>query len=164
MDMQVAVEKSSGKTQVQLEIIRDPDDLSQFKIFIKAPLLASIVEKMTPGVYPKAEYHEVYGPILELAEGYKDKVVSRPAIYGATNYFVKGSDFSFLEKPRGVLLANPKALREGFTLTYKPKDPIPLEDLKKWGANVMKGCEEILNNTRPFKMVWFMNETTEPNK
>ena len=155
---EVVKAKEDNLHQVKLEISRPPEG-SVLHIYIKAPLVAAVIRGMATGNYAKGEYADIYKPVLKEIPDKKDRVFTRPAITRATNKIVGGTDFSFAEPPRGILLANPDALEEGFTLVYKVDAPVPYDQLKKWGKQLMDGCQEIITNAKPFRMSWVMNKT-----
>jgi hypothetical protein len=151
------IAKGNVENQVTLEISRPPDGQT-LKIFIKAPLVAKVVRNMTAGNYEKAKYAPIYAPILKEIEGNKAIVVTRPAIARTTTNIQGGTDFSFNEVPRSILLANPEALEAGYELIYKVDQPIAYDVLKRWGKQFMEGCNELIVNAKPFRMSWVMNK------
>lgn len=145
------------KTQVTLEISRPPEGQS-LRIYIKAPLVASVVRNMTPGNYQKESYAAIYKPILKELAANPKMVITRPAIAKATRNFVGDVSFDFATQPRAILLCNPEALEEGYTLDFKVETPVAQDQLRKWGKMFMEGCADIITNTRPFRMAWVMNK------
>jgi hypothetical protein len=155
--LEVAKERVIDDTQLKLEISRGADAQS-LSIFVQAPLLASVIRNMTPSNYAKDEYDKIYAPILKELAANKTRVITRAAIAKATRNFVAGTDFSWTEPPRAILLANPDALEEGYTLQYKVDTPVAQDQLRKWAKQFMDGCMDIISNARPFKMSWVMNK------
>lgn len=155
--LEVVKERTVDNSQMTMQIFRgqDPQTLS---IYVRAPILASVVRNMTPSNYDKAAYAEIYKPILRELPANKLKVITRSAISKATRNFVPGTDFSFSENPRAILLANPEALEEGYTLQFKVDVPVAQEQLRKWGKLFIEGCMDIISNARPFRMSWVMNK------
>ena len=141
---------------VTLSITR-PADGQSLEIYIKAPVLAEIIAKMDTGNYPFDSFSEIYHTVLVKHPQAKGRILSRPAISRITKNFAGGTDFSFAEPPRACLLHNPELLRAGYKLVYKVDQPVPPDQLRKWGKQFMEGCNDIISNARPFKMSWVMN-------
>lgn len=163
---EVAKGGQDSKYRIHLLISRD-EDTAKLKIFIKAPLVAEIIRKMTPGNYSKegvsAVYKDLLMPILK-PDGTPDpkaadNFVTRPAVKMATKKFVASSEFNWNEGPSTILLFNPDKLAEGYTITIKVDEPVAHDTLKTWGKNFMDGCKEIITNARPFQMHWVMDKT-----
>lgn len=158
-EAEVVKDRVDVKNDIQMQIARTEDGQS-LSVFIRAPVLADVIRKMTTGNYRKDAYATVYTPILQdIVESEGKNVITRPAITKITRLFVSGTDFLWEEAPRAILLANPDKLAEGYTITYKVDKPVPPDVVKKWGKQFMDGCHEILANARPFKMNWVMSET-----
>ena len=153
------------KNEGLLEIRADNGSAGRLEIYFRHPVLAEVVEKMGMGNYPGDQFDKVYEPCLLAFPDTKakGKVVSRPAIYTTTKNIVGGTDFDFTQPPRGVLIANPGALRAGFSLFIDLKAPIPPDTLRKWGKMLMDGCADIISASRPFTMQWVMTESV-PHK
>lgn len=152
-------QKVDETNDITLEITRPPDG-SCLQIYIRAPMVARIVNGMADSNYARDKYAAIYKDILKehpTAPKEKGMVVTKKAITQATKSFVGGTDFSFSEPPRAILLANAEALAAGYTLTYKVDQPVPMDMLKKWGKQFSDGCKEIIANARPFKMSWVMS-------
>lgn len=167
-EAEVIKAREDRRNQVTMTITR-PGDAQSLEIYIKAPVLAEIIRKMSPGSYTAADYDKVYKPIL-LPYPWKemgkpkpasDIVITRPAVQKITPNFKGGTDFEW-DYPRACLLYNPDALTEGFKLTYKVDKPIAPDTLRKWGKMFMDGCNDIIANARPFKMSWVMDEQPQP--
>lgn len=154
---EVIKEKVDLKNDVRLEI-SGAGDGQTLNIFIKAPILAGIIRKMSVGNYPAESYAEVYKPLLVPLEQDKRRVVTRPAICKATKNFSPQTDFTWEDLPRPALLMNPDKLEEGYTLAVKVDKPVPPDVIRKWGKAFMDGCADIIQNARPFKMAWVMSE------
>lgn len=153
--------KKDIKNNGVLEIRGEQGSTGKLEIYFRHPVLADIIEKMAIGNYPTANFAAVYKPILmdHPNPQAKGRSVSRPAIYAATKNFEAAEDFSFSSAPRGVLISNPTALREGFSLVIELKAPVPHDTLRKWGKQLMDGCADIIAASRPFKMAWTMQES-----
>lgn len=155
--------KKDMKNQGVLEIRGEQGSTGKLVIFFRHPVLADVVAKMACANYPKADFDKIYKPILmdhpnpEAAK--QGRAATRPAIYTATKNFEAAADFSFTAPPRGILIANPEALRSGYELTIELSQPIPHDTLRKWGKQLMDGCADIIAASRPFKMSWVMTET-----
>ena len=156
---EVVKAKMDLKNEITFQITR-PIDSQELHIYVKAPVLAEIVRKMDNGNYPSADYAPIYKGILNnIPDATPGRVFTKPAIGKITRNFVSGTDFSFTEPPRSILLANPDKLAEGFTLVYKmDQGPIPPEMLRKWGKQFCEGCTDIVANARAFRMTWVMHE------
>lgn len=159
---QVVKEKVDPVSDVTLQITKPPEG-QVLNIYIRAPQVAKVIRQMAKSNYPKEKFAPIYKDILmDLAEAVGKDVgklaVTRKAITTATKCFVSAADFSFTEAPRAILLANPDALEAGYTLTYKFDQPVPMDQLKKWGKAFMDGCKELIANARPFRMSWNMNK------
>lgn len=153
---EIAIEKKAGGGVVE---IRSADDnVGKLEVYIRHPMLAEVIRKMTPGNYVRTEYDKVYQSILLAHPESKTHVVTRPAIYVATKNFGKGVDFSWDQPPRGILLCNPDKLAEGYCLAVDIKTPVPPETLRRWGKQFVEGCNDIIAASRPFKMTWVMTE------
>ena len=152
--------KVDYRNQIELRVTR-PADGQTLHIFIRSPELADIVEKMTIGNAPKADFDKIYHPILlehpNPEAKSKGRVVTRPAIARITKNFIGDPAFSW-DHPRAILISNPEKLREGFTLEFKVDQPIPPETIRKWGKMLHDGCGDILSNARPFEMEWVTGE------
>lgn len=158
------ISKGNEELAVNLTISRGED--SSLHIFIQSKLVADIVRKMAPGNYERENVAEIYHPILapilkadntpDTTEAAKKRFRTRPAISKASTLFAQTTEFSFTDKPSTILLSNPDALEEGYTLIYKVEAPVPMDTLKRWGKNLMDGCTEIITNAKPFKMSWLM--------
>jgi hypothetical protein len=144
------------KTQVELSIDRVEGETA-LDIKIRAPSLAPIIEKITPSYYTKSAYAEIYQPILVPWADDTTRVITRSKLSSITSKLVQTTQFD-LDKPAAVLLYNPKALRDGFKLTYRFTAPIALESIQKWGDQFMAACREIQTNAKPFRMRWVMPE------
>ncbi len=129
------------------------------EIYIRHPVLAEIIKNMTPGNYKKDGYDKVYAPCFLTLPAATDRCITRPAIYGSTKNFVKGTDWSW-DAPRAILISNPEKLIQGFSLTIELKAPVPQDQLRRFGKMFMDGCSDIISAARPFKMTWNMVETT----
>jgi hypothetical protein len=158
----VALSKKDMKNSGILEIRGEQGSTGKLEIFFRHPVLADVVSKMAMGNYPMADFDKVYKPcLLEFPDPKaKGRAVSRPAIYAATKNFEAAADFTFSAPPRGILIANPDALRNGFSLTIELQQPVPHDTLRKWGKQLMDGCSDIIAASRPFKMSWYMTEST----
>lgn len=156
----VELSKKDLKNEGILEIRGEQGSTGKLVVYFRHPVLASIIEKMAMGNYPTANYAVAYKPVLmdHPDPKAKGRSVSRPAIYAATKNFEAAEDFSFSSAPRGVLISNPTALREGFELVIELKQPVPHDTLRKWGKQLMDGCADIIAASRPFKMEWTMRE------
>ena len=157
---QIVKEKVDEANDITLTITRPPDGQS-LNVYIRAPMVARIVRGMADSNYEMAKYSPIYKDILQPHPQAKDRAVTKKAITLATKSFVGGTDFSFSESPRAILLANADALEAGYTLTYKVDAPVPMDMLKKWGNQFRDGCREIIANARPFKMTWVMSAPKE---
>lgn len=160
----VAVSKKDLKNQGVLEIRGEQGSTGKLEIYFRHPVLAEIIEKMSVGNYPRESFSSVYKPILmdhpdKKAAG-QGKAATRPAVYTASKNFEAADDFSFSSPPRGVLVSNPQALRDGFSLLVELKAPVPHDTLRKWGKQLMEGCNDIIAASRPFRMSWTMTEST----
>jgi len=146
----------------RIEIRAEAGSAGRLEIYMRHPVLAEVIEKMAMGNFPKDQFDEVYAPcLLEFPDPKakeQKKVVSRPAIYTTTKHFVGGTDFDFSAPPRGVLIANPEALRKGFSLFINLKAPVPTDVLRRWGNQWRDGCSDIITASRPFVMQWVMTE------
>lgn len=156
-EAEVLKEKVDLKNDVRLEI-SSPGDAQTLIITIRAPILAEVIRKMAPGNYLKENYAEVYKPILVPLEADPKRVVTRPAICKATKNFEPATDFQWEALPRPVLLCNPDMLAAGFSITTKVDKPVPPDVIRKWGKAFMDGCGDIIQNARPFRMAWVMQE------
>lgn len=158
---EVVKEKVDLPNDVTLHITR-PAAANVLNIYIRAPMVAKIVRQMANSNYEKAKYAPIYKDILqdypEEAAVAKGRVVTKKAITQATKNFVGGTDFSFKEAPRAILLANADALENGYTLTYTVDEPVPMEQIQKWGKQFMTGCKEIVAAAKPYKLSWVMNK------
>lgn len=160
---EVSMSKADIKNQGVLEIRGEQGATGKLVVFFRHPVLADVVAKMAVANYPKADFDKVYKPILmdhpnpEAAK--LGRAATRPAIYTATKNFEAAADFSFTAPPRGILIANPEALRSGFELIVELTAPIPHDTLRKWGKQLMDGCADIIAASRPFKMSWVMTES-----
>jgi hypothetical protein len=158
----VAVSKKDMKNQGVFEVRAEQGATGKLILFFRHPVLADVIDKMAVANYPKADFDKIYRPILmdhpnpEAAK--QGRVATRPAIYSATKNFEAAADFSFTAPPRGILIANPAALRTGFELTVELTQPVPPDTLRKWGKQFMDGCADIIAASRPFKMSWVMTE------
>lgn len=152
----VSLSKKDDKNSGILEIRGEQGSTGKLVIFFRHPVLAEVISKMAMGNYPGADFDKIYKPALMPFPNpeAKGRVVSRPAIYAATKNLEAGTDFSFSSPPRGVLVANPEALRNGFELTIELTTPVPYDTLRKWGKQLMDGCSDIIHASRPFKMAW----------
>ena len=158
-EAEVLKERVDTNTDVELNISRPMNDSQTLLIYIRAPMVANIIRAMTTSNYEKAKYAPIYAPILkEIPESKGVYVQTKAAVPKASKNFVSGTDFSFTENPRAILLANPEALEQGYTLTYKVEQPVPMDTLKRWGKLFLDGCEEIITNAKPFKMSWVMTK------
>lgn len=163
---EVAKGGEDSKYRIHLLIERD-EDTSRLKIFIKAPLVADIVRKMTPGNYSREGVSAIYKDILKTItkeDGTPDpkaadRFETRPAIGLATKKFVRSTEFNWAEGPSTLLISNPDKLTEGFTISVKVDEPVAHDTLKSWGKSFMDGCKEIITNARPFQMHWVMDKT-----
>jgi hypothetical protein len=164
MSEQIEVSKQDMKNEGVLEIRGEQGSTGKLEVFFRHPVLADIVEKMGMGNYPAADFDKIYKPILMAYPDPKatGRVVSRPSVYNATKNIEGGTDFSFSSPPRGVLIANPAALRAGFSLVVELTAPVPHDTLRKWGKQLMDGCADIIAASRPFKMSWVMTESALP--
>ena len=160
IEPQVVKEKVDETNDITLNITRPPDG-AVLNLYIRAPMVARIIRGMADSNYEKAKYAPIYKEVLKEHPEAKDRVITKKAITQATKNFVGGTDFSFSEPPRAILLANAEALEMGYTLTYKVEAPVPMDMLKKWGKQFMDGCKEIIANAKPFKMSWVMNAPKE---
>jgi hypothetical protein len=163
--------RQDKKNEIILEITREVD-ASKLMIYIKAPILANVLRKFTPGNALEGDISPIYREILQPI--YKDaligaasgrvtphRFVTRPSIAKITKNFMPKPDFDWGDKPSTILLANPDALEAGFTLIYKVEDkPVPPEHIRQWGESFFRGCNDIIANARPFKMAWVMTEDT----
>ena len=131
---------------------------SALDIYIRAPEVAKVIRKMADSNYEAAKYADIYKPILKLHPQAKERAITKKAVTVATKKFGGGTDFSFTEPPRAILLANADALEEGYTLTYTLDAPVPMDQLKKWGKDFADGCKEIIASARPFKMTWVVDK------
>ena len=162
-------EKILGKKENQgiLEIRGDHGSAGKLEIYFRHLVLADIVEKMAMSNYPRDNFDPVYKPILMDHPDPKAKaanrVVTRALIYAATKNFEAAEDFSFSSTPRGILIANPEALRAGYSLMVELKAPVPYDTLRKWGKQLIEGCSDIITASRPFRINWTMTEST-PSK
>lgn len=158
---EVVKEKVDLPNDVQMTITRPPG-ANVLNIYIRAPMVAKIVRQMANSNYEKAKYSPIYKGILqdypEEAAVAKGRVVTKKAITQATKNFVGGTDFSFAEAPRAILLANADILEQGYTLEYAVETPVPMDVIKKWGKQFMDGCKEIIAAAKPYKMSWVMNK------
>lgn len=159
---EVVLSKRDMKNSGVLDITGENGSTGKLVVFFRHPVLADIIEKMAMGNYPTADFAPAYLPCLMAHPDpkAKDRSVSRPAIYLATKNFEAAADFSFSSAPRGVLVANPEKLRQGYSLVVELKTPVPHDTLRKWGKQLMDGCADIIAASRPFKMSWVMTETT----
>lgn len=149
------ITKRDLKNQGVVEIRGEQGSTGKLEIFIRQPLLADVIDKISMGNYPAGDFDKVYKPCLMEHPDPKAKgrAVSRPAIYAATKNFEAAADWSW-ETPRGVLVANPEALRNGFSLIIELTTPVPHDTLRKWGKKFDDGCKDIVAASRPFKMAW----------
>lgn len=160
---EMMVDKVDIKNDLQLEIEGAGDGLS-LKISVRAPLLAEVIRKMAPSNFRRDGYHEVFKPILKGRESSpartddKDWVITRAAIARATRNFVGATLLNFDEPPPSIMLANPDALADGYTLVLKLDKPVAPDTVKKWGKQFMDGCGEILTVARPYKFAWVMQQ------
>lgn len=154
--------KSDQKNSGILEIRAENGSAGRLEVYFRHPVLAEVIEKMALGNYPTDQFDKIYKPVLmdHPDPKAKGRSASRPAIYNATKNFVASADFDFTQPPRGILIANPKALRDGFSLFVELKTPVPHDTLRKWGKQLMDGCADIIAASRPFKMQWVMTEST----
>lgn len=154
----VALSKKDMKNSSVLEIRGEQGSTGKLVIFFRNPVLADVVEKMSMGNYLAADFDKIYKPCLMAHPNpeAKGRVATRPAIYQATKNFEAAADFSFSSPPRGILIANPKALRDGYELVIELQQPVPYDTLRKWGKQLMDGCADIIAASRPFKMSWVM--------
>lgn len=165
-ETEVSISKADMKNQGVLEIRGEQGSTGKLEIYFRHPVLAEVVAKMAIGNYPTSEFAPIYKPIL-LAHPdsrAKDRSVSRPAIYAASKNFEAAADFDFAKPPRGVLVANPDRLRDGFSLVVELKTPIAPDTLRKWGKQLMDGAADIIAASRPFKMSWVMSESGNGGK
>lgn len=155
------ISKGDIKNEGVLEIRAENGSAGRLEVYFRHPVLAEVVSKMGMGNYPTEQFDKVYGPCLMPHPDPKAKgrSVSRPAIYNSTKNFVASADFDFSQPPRGVLIANPEALRTGFSLFIELKTPVPTDTLRKWGKQLMDGCADIIAASRPFTMQWVMTES-----
>lgn len=147
--------KTDDDSRTILEIT--PGEDQTVRIYIKAPKLADIIDKMANGNYPRESYDKIYNSILVALPQDGARIVTKPPISKIVRTFAKDTLFDW-SAPRAVLLYNTKALREGYVLTYKITEPVTYESMKKWGKIFMEGCEEIFVHARPFRMTWVMSE------
>lgn len=154
-------EREDKVNQVTMRIIR-PAAGNTLQLFIKSPVLADVVEKMTPGNAPRGDYDPIYKALLldhpDPGAREKGRVLTRPAIARITKNFIGDPSWGW-DHPRSVLISNPDKLREGFTLEFKVDQPIPQDQLRRWGKMFMDGCFDIISNAKPFQMHWLMDET-----
>lgn len=162
LDMEVSITKRDLKNGGVLEIRGEQGSVGKLELYIRQPALADVIEKMAIGNYPAADFATVYKPCLmdHPNPAAKGRCVSRPAIYAATKNFEAATDFDFNRPPRGVLVANPRALRDGFSLFIEIKQPVPSDTLRKWGKQFNDGCADIIAASKPFRMSWVMMEST----
>lgn len=153
----IDVAKVDIKNDLTFEV-ESAGDGASLTIYVRAPLLADVIEKMAQSNYDKAAYADCLKPVLMEHPERKDRVITRAAICKATKNFRAAADFDWNQLPPAIMLANPKALREGYRLTVKIEQPVPPETIKKFGKAFMEGCGDILTNARPFKMQWVMRE------
>lgn len=158
---EVVKARDDRENQVTMHITR-PGDGQTLQIYIRAPVLAEIISKMTPGNYDREAYSKIYEPILLAHPEAKNRVITRGGIARATKNFAAGTDFTWTDPPRPILLCNPQALRDGYTLTYKVDSPIPPDQIRKWGKMFMDGCQDIISNARAFRMSWVMSKVDGP--
>lgn len=158
-------EKLIGKKDNQgiLEIRGEQGSTGKLEIYFRHPVLADIVEKMSVGNYPKADFDKLYQSILMDHPDPKaraaGRVATRPAIYAATKNFEGAVDFDFTKTPRGVLISNPESLRKGYSLMVELKAPVPYDTLRKWSKQLIDGCTDIITASRPFRIKWEMSES-----
>lgn len=129
-------------------------------IYLQHPVLADIIDKMTDGNAPADSYDPIFKPILRYwadQPAHAQRVISKPAVSKITKNFVADPKWGW-DAPRGVLLYNAQALREGFTLTYKVDAPFAPDTARKWGKMFLDGCQDIISNARPFEMTWVQRE------
>lgn len=161
------LELSKKENQGILEIRGDQGSTGKLEVYFRHPVLADIVEKMALSNYPRENFDKTYWDILMNHPDPKAKaagrVVTRAAIYTSTKNFEAADDFSFSSPPRGILIANPDALRRGYSLMVELKAPVPYDTLRKWGKQLMEGCSDIITASRPFRIEWTMKEST-PSK
>lgn len=156
---EVIKEKVDVKNDLRLEISRSEDGQA-LAIYVRAPLLASVVRKMAPGNYRIGDYAPIFKPILaQLVDPSNgtpvpDRCVTRPAITKVTRNFRSTTDFSWEDLPPAIMVANPDKLEEGYTLNYKVDKPIPPDIIRKWAKGFMDGCADLIANARSFKMTW----------
>lgn len=153
------VDKVDIKNDLQLEIEGAGDGLS-LKIYVRAPQLAEVVRKMAPSNWERSAFAPVFKPILLELPQNKERVITRGAISKATKNFVGAATLDFNEPPPAILLANPDALAEGYTLIHKLEKPCPPDVIKKWGKQFMEGCGDIMTAARPFKFAWAMQQVS----
>jgi hypothetical protein len=155
------ISKGDIKNEGVLEIRAENGAAGRLEVYFRHPVLAEVVAKMGMGNYNADQFDKVYTPCLMAHPDPKAKgrVVSRPAIYNSTKNFVAAADFDFTQAPRGVLIANPDALRAGYSLFIELKQPVPHDTLRKWGKQLMDGCADIIAASRPFTMQWVMTES-----
>ena len=139
--------------------IRGNGTPSTLEVYIRQPVLADIIEKMTPGNYHYAQYDPIFHPILIRLPKKEELVVTRPAIYIATTNFAKATVLDFSTLPPGILLCNHEKLREGFVLSVNLKAPVPNDTLRKWGKHFNDGVNDIISASKPFKMEWILRES-----
>lgn len=161
---EAVITKGDGKNTGVLEIRADNGAAGRLEVYFRHPILAEVIAKMGVGNYMGDQFDKVYKSILLEHPDPKAKaagrVVTRPAIYTSTKNIVGGTDFDFNQPPRGVLLSNPEALRQGFSLFVELKNPVPYDTLRKWGKMLMDGCSDIIAASRPFTMSWYAVEST----
>lgn len=158
---EVALSKKDHKNAGVLEIRGEQGSTGKLEIFFRHPVLADVIEKMAVGNYPIADFDKVYKPCLmdHPDPKAKGRAATRPPIYAATKNFEAAADFNFTSPPRGILIANPEALRRGYSLVIELQTPVPHDTLRKWGKQLMDGCSDIISASRPFKMAWVMTES-----
>lgn len=152
------------KAQGSLEIRADNGSAGRLEIYFRHPVLADVVEKMGISNFGMDDFDPVYKPILLPHPDPKARAakrcVTRTAIYNATKNFRSGTDFDFAQPPCGILICNPEALRQGFSLFIELKAPVPTDTQRKWGKQLVDGCNDIISSARPYTMAWVFKETT----
>jgi hypothetical protein len=158
-----AVDIEKGKGSGTLEIRGEQGSTGKLEIYFRHPVLADIVEKMSLGNFQGDQFAKEYKPCLMPHPDPKAAkiglVATRPAVYVASKNFESGVDLDFAKPPRGILICNPTALRAGFSLVVELKTPVPVDTLRKWGQQLIRGCDDILAASRPFKIAWNMTES-----
>lgn len=157
----VDIEKAKGAGT--LDIRGQQGSTGKLEIYFRHPVLADIVEKMSLGNFNGEQFAKEYKPCLmphpDPKAAKQGLVATRPAVYVASKNFESATDLDFTKPPRGILVSNPQALRDGFSLIVELKTPVPVDTLRKWGQQLIRGCDDILIASRPFKIAWNMTES-----